>query len=147
MFVCDALAGGRDCPLEYNCFTPLKKTQVPLTRALRDPDQIDCYVDTIRATAVTASSSVRKAEQRKSSKSDVSHASNITAGCSSGHVFSVEFLRSQILRPQVICWSQNGQWSLVRGYAEQESALNPSAALALSLLNADKAARGTSCKM
>jgi hypothetical protein len=31
-----------------------------------------------------------------------------------------------------------------RGYAEQESASNPSAALARSFLNADKAARGTS---
>jgi hypothetical protein len=34
-----------------------------------------------------------------------------------------------------------------RGYAEQESASNPSAALARSFLNADKAARGTFYEM
>jgi hypothetical protein len=37
---------------------------------------------------------------------------SITAGCSSGHVFSVEFLRSLILRPQVSDWNEKGQWSL-----------------------------------
>lgn len=84
----EEMAGGRDCLLEYDCFAPLKTTQVPSIRALQDPDQSDCDVDAICATAVTASSSVRKDEQRKSTKSDVYHACPALRPAAARDIFS-----------------------------------------------------------
>jgi hypothetical protein len=109
--VCDALAGGRDYLRLFRSRSQDCSDSIDIRAAgyKSERSRGGCH---FRNAVICINSYWRRCTAQAVRRRTKKQTPSITAGCSSGHIFSVEFLRSLILRPQVFHWNEKGQWSL-----------------------------------